>query len=85
MWMRGEASPVNCGRLASRLAQPEQAQRRSGMIELKSRRLTADDEGSAIELCYANGWTDGLPVIPPTASRIAAISAGLAPRPRFPA
>lgn len=51
------------------------------MIELKSRRLTADDEGSAIELCYANGWTDGLPVIPPTASRIAAMleAGGLEP------
>jgi hypothetical protein len=29
--------------------------------------------GSAIELCYANGWTDGLPVVPPTAERIAAM------------
>ena len=43
------------------------------MIELKSRRHTVDDLGSAIELCYANGWTDGLPVIPPTAERIAAM------------
>ena len=40
--------------------------RRSSMIELKSRKHTVDDLGSAIELCYANGWTDGLPVIPPT-------------------
>ena len=51
------------------------------MIELKSRRHTVDDLGSAIELCYANGWTDGLPVVPPTAERIAAMleAGGLKP------
>ena len=45
------------------------------MIELKSRKHTVDDLGSAIELCYANGWTDGLPVIPPTVERIEAMLA----------
>src|SRR3989338_154278 len=45
------------------------------MIELKSRKPTVDDLGSAIELCYANGWTGGLPVIPPTAERIEAMLA----------
>jgi hypothetical protein len=51
------------------------------MIELKSRKHTVDDLGSAIELCYANGWTDGLPVIPPTAERIEAMleAGGLKP------
>lgn len=43
------------------------------MIELKSRTHTVEDLGSAIDLCYANGWTDGLPVIPPTAERITAM------------
>ena len=43
------------------------------MIALKSRTHTVEDLGSAIELCYANGWTDGLPVIPPTAERITAM------------
>jgi hypothetical protein len=42
-------------------------------IELKSRRHTASDTDAAIELCYANGWTDGFPVVPPTAERIAAM------------
>jgi hypothetical protein len=42
-------------------------------IELTSRRHTAADLGAAIELCYANGWTDGLPVVPPTAERIEAM------------
>ena len=29
------------------------------------------DVFEAIELCHANGWTDGLPVIPPTHERLA--------------
>src|SRR4051794_17581583 len=50
-------------------------------MELKSRRHTVSDAGSAIELCYTNGWTDGLPVVPPTAERIVAMleAAGLQP------
>ncbi len=47
------------------------------MIELKSRTHTVEDLGSAIDLCYANGWTDGLPVIPPTAERIEAMLAAV--------
>jgi hypothetical protein len=50
-------------------------------MELKSRRHTVNDLAGAIELCYTNGWTDGLPVIPPTAERIEAMlnACGLAP------
>ena len=32
----------------------------------------AADPIAAIEFCYAQGWTDGLPVIPPTDERVAA-------------
>ena len=48
-------------------------------MELKSRRHSVSDLGGAIELCYTNGWTDGLPVVPPTAERIVAMleAAGL--------
>lgn len=51
------------------------------MIQLKSRKHTVDDLGSAIELCYSKGWTDGLPVVPPTAERIEAMleAGGLKP------
>lgn len=50
-------------------------------MELKSRKHTALDLAGAIELCYTNGWTDGLPVIPATAERIEAFlnAAGLEP------
>jgi hypothetical protein len=43
-------------------------------MELQSRRHTVQDLSDAIELCFTNGWTDGLPVIPPTADRIEAIA-----------
>jgi len=50
-------------------------------MELKSRKVTAQDLSGAIELCYTNGWTDGLPVVPATAERIEAFlnAAGLEP------
>ena len=32
----------------------------------------AADPIAAIEFCYSQGWTDGLPVIPPTDERVAA-------------
>jgi hypothetical protein len=50
-------------------------------MELKSIRHTVQDLSGAIELCFTNGWTDGLPVIPPTADRIEAMleAGGLAP------
>jgi len=50
-------------------------------MELKSRRHTVNDLAGAIELCYTNGWTDGLPVVPATAERITAMldAGGLEP------
>ena len=50
-------------------------------MELKSRRHTVNDLAGAMELCYTNGWTDGLPVVPPTAERIEAMlqAGGLEP------
>ena len=32
-----------------------------------------DDPWTAIETCYARGWTDGLPVVPPTEALIDAM------------
>jgi len=42
-------------------------------MELMSRRHTVNDLAGAMELCYTNGWTDGLPVIPPTPERVEAM------------
>jgi hypothetical protein len=48
---------------------------------LASRRHPVRDLDDAIEVCFARGWTDGLPVVPPTPDRVAAMldAAGLAP------
>jgi len=48
---------------------------------LSSKRHVVEDLGQAIELCYERGWTDGLPVVPPTEDRVRAMldAVGLAP------
>ncbi|MBI2986348.1 MAG: hypothetical protein HYY45_06230 [Deltaproteobacteria bacterium] len=38
---------------------------------LSSPELEVDDAFAAIELYYEKGWTDGLPVVPPTPARVA--------------
>jgi hypothetical protein len=42
---------------------------------LTSRRHTVGDLADAIEFCHSQGWTDGLPVVPPTADRVEAMLA----------
>src|SRR5499427_5104356 len=51
------------------------------MAELTSQRYEVKDMAEAIELYYAKGWTDGLPVVPPTENSIWGMleSAGLEP------
>jgi hypothetical protein len=51
------------------------------MAELTSQRYEVKDMAEAIELYYAKGWTDGMPVVPPTENSIWAMleSAGLEP------
>ena len=40
---------------------------------ISSQRYAVEDFHEAIELCYTNGWTDGLPVVPATAERVRAM------------
>lgn len=37
---------------------------------LTSRRFELSDPAEAVEFCYRQGWTDGLPVVPPTPKRV---------------
>src|SRR6266850_7787383 len=48
---------------------------------LSSKRYTVDDAAEAIDLCFEKGWTDGLPVVPPTEAAVCAMldAARLAP------
>jgi hypothetical protein len=48
---------------------------------LSSPRHRVADLAEGIELCYAKGWTDGLPVVPPTPERVEAMLAGARLRP----
>jgi hypothetical protein len=49
---------------------------------MNSIRLTSkkheNEGGDAIEFCFQQNWTDGLPVVPPTEARIRNMLAGLA-------
>lgn len=49
---------------------------------LTSKRYPVRDLAEAIELCHERGWTDGLPVVPPTPDRVEAMleAAALDPR-----
>src|SRR5947208_15205435 len=40
---------------------------------LRSKRHRVEDVADPIEFCFQQGWTDGLPVVPPTAERVAAL------------
>jgi hypothetical protein len=40
-----------------------------------SRLLDVDDDIDLVEYCYEQGWTDGLPVVPPTPEKVAAMVA----------
>ena len=44
--------------------------------EWHSTQLEVDTSEDLIEVCYENGWTDGLPVVPPTAERVARMLSG---------
>ena len=70
-----------CG---SRSVEPgvEQAlERRFGGRVVTSRTVELADLEDEVEAAYARGWTDGLPVVPPTESRVLAMLAGTAREP----
>ena len=48
---------------------------------ITSQRYAVEDFQQALELCYSRGWTDGLPVVPPTEPAVRAMldAAGLEP------
>ena len=43
------------------------------MNGITTKHEVADNVLDAIDYCYEQGWTDGLPVVPPEASRVAAM------------
>src|SRR5262245_65463910 len=45
-------------------------------MELRSHRHRVDDADAALELFHERGWTDGLPIVPPTEERVLRMLAG---------
>lgn len=50
-------------------------------VALESLRLAVEDADAAVELFHERGWTDGLPIVPPTQERVQTMlaAAGCAP------
>src|SRR5918993_23126 len=50
-------------------------------MQLSSHVHEVEDLDAFVELAYANGWTDGLPVVPPTDAKVEAMIAYLGREP----
>jgi hypothetical protein len=65
-----------CG---SRSVEPglvEELAHRFGSAKLKARRVVLAELEDEIETCYDRGWSDGLPLVPPTETRVLRMLAG---------
>ena len=60
-----------CGSRTQDPGMPERLALAHGDLQLASRRIEVADPEDAIEVSYDRGWSDGLPVVPPTPLRVA--------------
>lgn len=70
-----------CG---SRSVEPGAAERlraRFGETGIEARQVALEPHADIVEACFERGWTDGLPVVPPTPERILRMLAGTARAP----
>ncbi len=65
-----------CGSLTVEPGMAAKLRRRFDGSLLHSREIPLGMEEDSVEACYARGWTDGLPVVPPTIERVEAMLAG---------
>src|SRR5712692_1662882 len=75
-------APAGCATINSRRVHVHPKGYNAAMTtELKSKRYAAADVAHAIEVAFEKGWTDGLPVVPPTEAAVRAMldGAGLEP------
>lgn len=70
-----------CGSKSVEPGMPEKLALKFGDARLQSRRITVAAAQDAHELAYERGWSDGLPVIPPTAERVLLMLGGTARSP----
>lgn len=64
-----------CGALNAEPGVAERLEARYGS-SLQASRVELGPDEDEIEACYARGWTDGLPVVPPTPERVLRMLAG---------
>jgi hypothetical protein len=60
---------------------PERLALAHGDLHLDSRRIEVPDAEDAIEVAYDRGWSDGLPIVPPTPLRVAMMLSGTSRKP----
>ena len=65
-----------CGSKSVEPGVEQELERRYGGRVLASRAVELADLEDEVEAAYARGWTDGLPVVPPTESRVLAMLSG---------
>ena len=65
-----------CGSMTEDPGMAEVLAARFAADALTARRVDLADAEDAMEACYERGWTDGLPVVPPTAVRVLRMLAG---------
>ena len=59
-----------CGSLSVEPGAEERLRARFGETGLRTRQVALEPHADAVEACFDRGWTDGLPVVPPTPERI---------------
>jgi len=70
-----------CGSKSVEPGMPERLGLKFGDIQLASRAIEVDPMDDPIEVTYDRGWSDGLPVVPPTDLRVARMLAGTTRKP----
>ncbi len=66
-----------CGSLTQDPGMPEKLAARYDADKLKSRKLSLGNEEDEIEACFERGWSDGLPLVPPTEQRVLQMLTGI--------
>lgn len=69
----GEELPAvrpGCGSKSVEPGIAEQLAVRHGALNIRSRRIEVPPLEDPVELCFERGWSDGLPVVPPTETRL---------------
>lgn len=69
-------SRPGCGSKSVGPGMPERLGIRFGAIKFASRAIPVDEYEDPIEVAYDRGWSDGLPVVPPTDLRVAQMLGG---------